>query len=74
MPLFIRETVEREMRERLASGESIASLVAWLGKSGATVGEAVEMLDEVAGLSRTDAKTALTSTPIGSGSSTSSAA
>lgn len=62
MPIFIRKYVAQELRQRVEGGEPLDDTLAWLGESGATVGEAIDLLEEV-GLTREHAEQALTVHP-----------
>jgi hypothetical protein len=62
MPIFLRKQVEGQLRERVSGGESLHDTITWLGKTGAKVREALEML-EGAGYSREDAERALRNHP-----------
>jgi len=59
---FIRRYVAEELRQRMAGGEPLDDTLTWLGKTGATVGDAVDLLEE-AGLTREYAEHALTTHP-----------
>ena len=56
MPPYLREQIASELGERHARGESITETLSWLGKTGTTVGEAVELLEEKTGRSRDEAE------------------
>jgi hypothetical protein len=62
MPIFIRKEIAAELRQRVGRGEGLYETLTWLGKTGATVGEAIEMLIEV-GVEREDAEHGLTHHP-----------
>jgi len=62
MSLFIRSEVEAELRNRRMRQEPLEDTLTWLGKTGVTVGEALEML-EAAGMTREYAEHALTVHP-----------
>ncbi len=63
MPPYLREQIARELRVRGERGESITDILRWLGKTGTTVGEAVELLEECLGRSRDEAERAIAEHP-----------
>ena len=63
MPPYLREQILRELRERHGRDDSITELLRWLGKTGTTVGEAVELLEEGLGRSRDEAERAFAEHP-----------
>jgi hypothetical protein len=62
VPIFLRKQVEGQLRERVSGGAPLHDTITWLSKTGAKVGEALQML-EGAGYTREDAERALRSHP-----------
>ena len=63
MPPHRGEEIAGELRDRGQHGESITDILRWLGKTGTTVGEAVELLDECLDYSRDEAERAVSEHP-----------
>ena len=63
MPPYLREQILAELRERDGRGDSITEILRWLGKTGTTVGHAVELLEEGLGRSRDEAERAVAEHP-----------
>jgi len=63
MPPYLREQIAADLRDRHARGESITETLRWLGKTGTTAGEAVELLEESTGRSRDEAERAVAEHP-----------
>jgi hypothetical protein len=59
----MREQIAKELRQRHERGETITEVLSWLGKTGTTVGEAVELLEECLDYSHDAAERAIAEHP-----------
>jgi hypothetical protein len=63
LPPFRRAQIEEELHTRAARGDAPSELLSWLGKTEATVAEAIEFLEKELGCTREWAEQAITDHP-----------